>query len=115
VSAWIKVLLTMFIAPGPGLSTVLTGSGPAISPAGGYSPCWENFKEARLECHGKTGFWSRASTTLTLSRPRSRYQAPRLCVAMRGVISGCGLHPQTSSELRKNYGFNVFESRKTDR
>lgn len=36
--AWIKVLLTISIAPGPGLSTVLTGSGPAISPAGCYSP-----------------------------------------------------------------------------
>lgn len=36
--AWIKVLLTIAIAPGPGLATVLTGSGPAISPAGCYSP-----------------------------------------------------------------------------
>jgi hypothetical protein len=31
-------LLTMRIAPGPGLSTVLTGSGPAMFPTGSYSP-----------------------------------------------------------------------------
>ncbi len=36
--AWIKVLRTMHIAPGPGLTTVMTGSGPAISPAVCYSP-----------------------------------------------------------------------------
>jgi hypothetical protein len=39
--AWIKVSLTISIAPGPGLPTVLTGSGPAMSPAACYSPLLE--------------------------------------------------------------------------
>jgi hypothetical protein len=39
-NAWIKVLLSIQIVPRPGLSAVLTDHGPAISPAGSYSPLW---------------------------------------------------------------------------
>jgi len=35
---WVKVLLSIDIVPCPGLSAVLTGQGPAMSPAGSYSP-----------------------------------------------------------------------------
>lgn len=37
---WIKVLLAIYIVPGPSLVTVLTDVGSAMSPADSYSPLW---------------------------------------------------------------------------
>jgi hypothetical protein len=36
-SHWIKVLLAIYIVPGPSLATVLTDVGSAMSPADSYS------------------------------------------------------------------------------
>jgi len=38
VKRLVKVLLATIVVPGPGLAAVLTGSGPALSVAGSYSP-----------------------------------------------------------------------------